>query len=71
MPSPLPSPTLANRIVTITADLKTLERDLLAAGNQELAQITRLAYLEFMSPSVTGFVNKVAVDSRSIKGSQG
>ena len=31
MPSPLPSTTLANRIVTITADLKTLERDLLAA----------------------------------------
>ena len=68
MPSPLPSTTLANRIVTITADLKTLERDLLAAGNQELAQITRLAYLEFMQPAVTGFINKVGVDSRSIKG---
>ena len=68
MPNPVPSTTLANRIVTINADLKTLERDLLAAGNQELAQIVRLAYLEFQTPSVTGFINKVGVDSRSIKG---
>lgn len=68
MPNPTPSTSIATSIVTEISHLKALELTLLAAGHQELANVVHLAYTEFQAQAVTGFLNNVNIDSRSIKG---
>lgn len=59
--------TLIGRVVTIRADLQTLENDLRNYGDKELLAAVQRAKTELMHTSVTGAENTFGVNADAVR----